>query len=90
MWLPAPVACPPEDSATVAVLVNSRGLTELIVLNLGLNADLISQRLFSVLALMALITTLMTAPLLSLIRARSASPSLPNSASDPDLPRRET
>jgi Kef-type K+ transport system membrane component KefB len=58
---------PSRDSATVAVLVNTRGLTELIALNVGLSAGLIGQRLFSVLVLMALVTTLATAPLLSLI-----------------------
>jgi Kef-type K+ transport system membrane component KefB len=59
----------PEDSATVAVLVNTRGLTELIVLNAGLSAGLIDERLFSVLVLMALMMTIATTPLLSLIRA---------------------
>jgi Kef-type K+ transport system membrane component KefB len=67
-----------RDSATVAVLVNTRGLTELIALNVGLSAGLIDRRLFSVLVLMALITTLATAPLLMLIRA----PSMPVSASE--------
>jgi Kef-type K+ transport system membrane component KefB len=65
----------PQDSATVAVLVNTRGLTELIALNVGLSAGLIGQRLFSVLVLMALIMTVVTAPLLSLIRAPAAPPS---------------
>jgi Kef-type K+ transport system membrane component KefB len=59
----------PRDSATVAVLVNTRGLTELIALNVGLSAGLIDQQTFTVLVLMALLTTLATAPLLSLIRA---------------------
>jgi Kef-type K+ transport system membrane component KefB len=58
-----------QDSVTVAVLVNTRGLTELIALNVGLSAGLIDQRLFSVLVIMALITTAMTAPLLSLTHA---------------------
>jgi Kef-type K+ transport system membrane component KefB len=63
----------PRDSAAVAVLVNTRGLTELIALNVGLSAGLIDQRLFSVLVLMALITTIMTSPLLSLIRVPAAA-----------------
>jgi Kef-type K+ transport system membrane component KefB len=66
----------PRDSATVAVLVNTRGLTELIALNVGLSAGLIDQRLFSVLVLMALITTVVTSPLLSLIGVPTASPAL--------------
>jgi Kef-type K+ transport system membrane component KefB len=58
----------PRKSATIAALVNTRGLTELIALNVGLQAGLINQRLFTVLVLMALLTTLMTGPLLSVIR----------------------
>jgi Kef-type K+ transport system membrane component KefB len=64
----------PRDSAAVAALVNTRGLTELIALNVGLSAGLIDQRIFSVLVLMALIMTVMTSPLLSLIRVPAASP----------------
>ena len=66
---------PPRDAATVAALVNTRGLTELVVLNVGLSAGVIGQRLFGVLVLMALITTAATAPLLSLIRAPALPPS---------------
>lgn len=57
-------------SATVATLVNTRGLTELIVLNVALNAGIIGPPLFTVLVLMALITTFMTGPLLSLTGRR--------------------
>jgi len=63
----------PRESATIAALVNTRGLTELIALNVGLTDGLIGRRLFTVLVLMALITTMMTGPLLSLIR-RSRAP----------------
>ncbi|GCB46282.1 cation:proton antiporter [Streptomyces sp. NL15-2K] len=56
-----------RDSATVAALLNTRGLTELIALNVGLSAGIIHGRLFTVLALMALITTAMTSPLLTLL-----------------------
>lgn len=62
----------PRQSATIAALVNTRGLTELIALNVGLQAGLINQRLFTVLVLMALVTTLMTGPLLSVIRPARA------------------
>jgi len=58
----------PRTAVTVAVLVNTRGLTELIALNTGLQDGLISQRLFTILVLMALLTTLMTGVLLPLIR----------------------
>jgi Kef-type K+ transport system membrane component KefB len=63
----------PRESATIAALLNTRGLTELIALNVGLQAGLINQRLFTVLVLMALLTTLMTGPLLSVIRPARAS-----------------
>ncbi len=61
-----------KDAASVAALVNTRGLTELIVLNIGLSVGLLSERLFSVLVLMAVLTTLMTAPLLSWVGPAAA------------------
>lgn len=64
-----------RDSAAVAVLVNTRGLTELIALNVGLSAGLIGEQLFTVLVLMALIMTFATAPLLTLMRMPPALPS---------------
>lgn len=68
-----------RQSGIVAVLVNTRGLTELIALSVGLQAGIIGTRLFTVLVLMALVTTLMTGPLLTLIgRSRPSQPvSLP-------------
>jgi len=69
----------PRDAATVAVLVNTRGLTELIALNVGLSAGLIGQRLFSVLVIMAVLTTMVTAPLLR--RIAPADPDHPSPAS---------
>jgi Kef-type K+ transport system membrane component KefB len=75
-----------HDAATVAVLVNTRGLTELIALNVGLSAGIISHQLFTVLVLMALITTIATAPMLRLIgrgaRSRQAPGGVP--AGEPD------
>jgi Kef-type K+ transport system membrane component KefB len=65
----------PREAATVAVLVNTRGLTGLIVLSTGLQDGLIDQRLFTILVLMALLTTLMTRLLLPVIKPdRSAIP----------------
>lgn len=63
---------PRRDSAAIAALVNTRGLTELIALDVGLSDGIIGRQLFTVLVLMALITTLATAPLLSLIRLPAA------------------
>lgn len=60
-----------RDAGTVAVLLNTRGLTELIALNVGLSSGIIHQRLFAMLVLMALVTTAMTGPLLAVL-ARGA------------------
>lgn len=57
----------PRQSATIAALLNTRGLTELIALNVGLVNGLIDQRLFTILVLMAIFTTMMTGPLLTAI-----------------------
>lgn len=65
---------PTRPAAAIAALVNTRGLTELIALNVGLTAGIIHQQLFTVLVLMAVITTLMTGPLLSLIGTRHLLP----------------
>lgn len=56
-----------DDARTVGVLVSARGLTELIALNAGLQAGLLSEPLYTVLVFMALLTTLLTQPLLLLV-----------------------
>lgn len=56
-----------DDSRTVGVLMSTRGLTELIALNAGLQAGLLSKPLYTVLVFMALATTLCTQPLLVLV-----------------------
>jgi Kef-type K+ transport system membrane component KefB len=54
-------------SAVIGTLMNTRGLTELIVLNLALEQGVISEALFAALVLMALVTTFMAGPLLRLL-----------------------
>ncbi len=56
-----------REAATLGVLMNTRGLMELVVLNVGLDLGLLSPRLFTMLVLMALATTLAPAPLLRLL-----------------------
>jgi Kef-type K+ transport system membrane component KefB len=73
----------PRESAGVAILVNTRGLTELIALDVGLTALIISKQLFSVLVLMALITTVATAPLLALVCVRPPVVSRPGASTPP-------
>ncbi len=56
-----------RDSAALGVLMNTRGLVELVVLNIGLDLGVISPTLFTMLVIMALVTTFMTSPLLQLL-----------------------
>ena len=57
-----------RESVALGVLMNTRGLTELIVLNIGLQAGVIDAKLFSLLVLMAVVTTVATGPLLDAIK----------------------
>jgi K+:H+ antiporter len=57
-----------RDACSLGVLLNTRGLMELIVLNIGLDLGVISPRLFAMLVIMAVVTTLATAPVLHLLR----------------------
>jgi Kef-type K+ transport system membrane component KefB len=54
-------------STVIGTLMNTRGLTELIVLNLALDAGAISNSLFAMLVIMAVVTTVMAGPLLKLL-----------------------
>lgn len=58
---------PAGDSARLGILMNTRGLMELVVLNLGLDLGVLSPTLFAMLVLMALVTTFATAPALHLV-----------------------
>jgi Kef-type K+ transport system membrane component KefB len=53
-----------KDSLGLGVLMNTRGLVELVILNAGLDLGILSPPLFTMMVLMALITTLMTTPIL--------------------------
>jgi Kef-type K+ transport system membrane component KefB len=57
------------DAFSLGALMNTRGLVELIVLNLGYEMGVLSPAIFTMLVLMALITTFMTGPLLDLREA---------------------
>ena len=83
-----------QESASLGVLMNCRGLTSLIVLNIGLSLSLITSAMFTMLVVMALVTTLLTGPGLSLARrlapasaeaepARSAASPEPSGADGP-------
>jgi Kef-type K+ transport system membrane component KefB len=58
---------PVREAAGLGTLMNTRGLMELVILNIGLDIKVISPALFSMMVLMALFTTFMTTPVLAMI-----------------------
>jgi Kef-type K+ transport system membrane component KefB len=66
------IRLPWRQSAVLGALMNTRGLTELIVLNLALSTGAISQALFTALVIMALVTTFMAGPLIRLLDPNNA------------------
>jgi len=64
-----------EDNRTalgIGALMNSRGLMELIIINIGLQKGIIGPTLFSMLVLMAIVTTMMAGPLFEMVYGRRA------------------
>jgi len=80
-----------REAGAVGILMNTRGLMELIVLNIGLDLGVISPTLFTMMVVMALVTTVMTTPLLrwiyppeELAKDRALpEPALPVGTTDP-------
>ncbi|MFZ2490427.1 MAG: cation:proton antiporter [Thermoanaerobaculia bacterium] len=62
-----------REAASLGILMNTRGLVELIVLNIGFDLGILSPTLFAMLVLMALVTTFATTPILHLL-SRTAGP----------------
>ena len=56
-----------KDSLSIGILMNTRGLMQLIVLNIGYDLGILSPHIFAMMVLMALVTTFMTGPALDLI-----------------------
>src|SRR3546814_209188 len=72
-WLAARLAG--EDNRTamgIGALMNARGLMELIIINIGLQKGIIGPTLFSMMVLMAIITTVMAGPLFEIVYGRKA------------------
>jgi Kef-type K+ transport system membrane component KefB len=63
-----------SHSFVIGALMNTRGLVELVVLNIGYDLGILSGRIFAMMVLMALVTTFMTGPLLSLIKSEQYAP----------------
>ena len=64
-----------QDNATamaIGALMNARGLMELIIINIGLQKGIIGVELFSMLVMMAVVTTLMASPIFELVYGRKA------------------
>jgi Kef-type K+ transport system membrane component KefB len=62
---------PWRESVSLGLLMNTRGLVELIVLSIGYDLGILSARTFAMMVIMALVTTFMTGPLLSLVRRQA-------------------
>jgi Kef-type K+ transport system membrane component KefB len=56
-----------KDSLGIGALMNTRGLMELIVLNIGYDLGVFTSSMFTIMVLMALVSTIMTFPILDLI-----------------------
>ncbi|NLU76579.1 cation/H(+) antiporter [Streptomyces sp. HNM0575] len=61
-----------RESAVLGTLMNTRGLTELIILSVGLEMGVLDDELYSLMVVMAVVTTAMAGPLLSLLRPQQA------------------
>lgn len=62
-----------REALQLGALMNTRGLMELIALNIGYDLGILSPRIFAMLVMMALVTTILTGPLLNLFGEQSAS-----------------
>jgi Kef-type K+ transport system membrane component KefB len=66
-----------RDAAALGALMNTRGLMELVVLNIGLDLKVISPALFAMMVLMALVTTMTTGPALHFLLPSNSAPRNP-------------
>jgi Kef-type K+ transport system membrane component KefB len=67
-----------KDAAALGALLNTRGLVELIVLNIAYNVGAFTPTLFTMLVVMALVTTMITTPLLNVLGVKNAEKSSEN------------
>ena len=83
-WLAArATGLPNREALGIGVLMNARGLMELIIINIGLQRGVISEGLFSALVLMAVVTTLMASPIFELIVGSATADPQNNPATPP-------
>jgi Kef-type K+ transport system membrane component KefB len=62
------------DAMAAGILMNTRALMELVVLNIGFDLGFIPPKVFTMLVMLAVISTIMTAPLLRIARRRAGHP----------------
>jgi Kef-type K+ transport system membrane component KefB len=75
---------PWREAFAIGVLMNTRGLMELVILNVGLEIGVISQALYSIMVVMAVVTTVATTPLLALVyRAPAGAHAVPGDGAPP-------
>lgn len=75
-----------REALTLGVLLNARGLTELVILNVGLALGVLDSRMFTAMVVMAVVTTVMTGPLVERFHRKSGptvAPPLPAPRTDP-------
>lgn len=68
-----------RESSSLGILMNTRGLMELIVLNIGLDLQIISPTIFAMMVIMAMVTTIATTPILQWINAKNLCGQPPSS-----------
>jgi Kef-type K+ transport system membrane component KefB len=74
-WLAAlATGIPNREALGIGVLMNARGLMELIIINIGRDKGLISDQLFAMLVIMAIVTTLMASPLFDRLTGSLTAP----------------
>ena len=82
-WLAArATGIPNREALGIGTLMNARGLMELIIINIGLQRGIISEGLFAVLVIMAVVTTLMTSPLFDRLVGTGVHQPIPEPGSD--------
>ncbi|MFJ8959752.1 cation:proton antiporter [Lentzea sp. NPDC102401] len=70
------------ESLLIGVLMNTRGLTEVVILTVGVQLGVVSPALFTIMVLMALVTTFMAAPLITVLKRRMAAGRVTSPAGD--------
>jgi K+:H+ antiporter len=76
-----------RESAGLGALMNTRGLVELVVLNIGYDIGILTPKIFTMLVIMAIVTTMMTGPLLRLFRIVGSNAAVTSDMRTDDVPR---